>query len=146
MKKRNNLSRWLIVGLLIFCFGFIIRIMRKDDDATTKTEYQKSDPFAQNNSDIYKFKLTELLGKEMNYPAIFEVDSKSVNWTLDYEKGTDIYYNILTINEYTPLCGIKAKDNNGDYCEICITNEGGNNVSITFNYSAGKLIYKGRKL
>lgn len=88
-----------------------------------------------------KFVLTHMLGKKLPIPAYFYIGEQKV-WELDYRNGDKIYYTILTLNENNLLCGIRAKDNFGDYCKICITKVG-NSAIIDFEYNAGTITYKG---
>ena len=92
---------------------------------------------------IYRFKLTELLGKSLIKPATFTVDPSSTKWVLNMNNGKSITYTILSGNDDDPLCGLRAKDSLGDRCEICIKNTGGTSTTVTFNYSGDKYVYTG---
>ena len=92
---------------------------------------------------IYRFKLTELLGKSLIKPATFTVDPSSTKWILNMNNGKSITYTILSGNGDDPLCGLRAKDSLGDRCEICIKNTGGTSTTVTFNYSGSRYVYTG---
>ena len=92
---------------------------------------------------VYKFRLTTLLGKKLPNAAIFTVNTNSTTWILNLNNGTSISYNILSGSKYDPLCGLNARDNLGDNCEICIRPEPNDAVTIVFTYGKHKYIYKG---
>jgi len=88
-----------------------------------------------------KFILTHAMGKKLPTPAYFYIGEQKV-WKLDYRNGDKILYTPITFNKSNMLCGIKAKDSNGDYCEICITKTGSKAI-IEIEYSVGTLTYEG---
>jgi len=88
-----------------------------------------------------KFVLTHMLGKKLSTPAYFYVGEQKV-WLLDFRNGDKIYYTPITFNKSNLMCGIKAKDDNGDYCKICITKTG-NRATIDITYSIGTITYTG---
>lgn len=94
------------------------------------------------NTQTYKFVLTHALGKKLDKPAYFYVGSNK-KWTLDFRNGDKIIYNIISMNEDNPMCGIRAKDSFGDYADICITKTSGDNTKIEFKYNNKRLTYSG---
>jgi len=88
-----------------------------------------------------KFVLTHMLGKKLPTPAYFYVGEQKV-WLLDFRNGDKIYYTPISFNKSNLMCGIKAKDNNGDYCEICITKKD-SKVIVDITYSIGTITYTG---
>src|SRR5690606_13699943 len=97
------------------------------------------------STQTYKFVLTHLLGKKLKTPAYFYVGNKKI-WRLDFRNGDKINYTIISMNEDNLMCGISARDNLGDYCEICITKTSGNNTKIEFKYGRKRLTYSGYML
>ena len=89
-----------------------------------------------------KFVLTHLAGKALKTPAYFYVGEQSV-WEMDFRNGDKILYTIISFKDKNDLlCGIRAKDDKGDYCEICIR-KNGNRTSIDIKYSVGTFTYTG---
>lgn len=95
-----------------------------------------------NSSQSYTFVLTHLLDKKLTKDAYFTVGNLKV-WELDFRNGEKIKYTIISMNEDNPMCGITAKDNFGDTCEICITKISGDNTKVEFKYNGKRLTYKG---
>ena len=93
-------------------------------------------------SQSYQFILTHMLGKKLQKPAYFTVGNQEV-WILDFRNGDKIYYTIKSMNESNPLCGVSAKVNLGDYCQICITKLSGDNTNVEFNYGGKRISYTG---
>ena len=90
----------------------------------------------------YTFVLTHLLDKKLTKDAYFSVGNMKV-WELDFRNGKTIKYTIISMNPDNPMCGITAKDNLGDTCEICITKTSGDNTKVEFKYDDKRLTYKG---
>lgn len=95
-----------------------------------------------NSSSSYTFILTHLLDKKLTTNAYFTVGDIKV-WELDFRNGEKIKYTILSMNPDNPMCGITARDNFGDTCEICITKTSGDNTKVEFKYNGKRLTYKG---
>lgn len=94
---------------------------------------------------IYKFRLTECIGKKLTKPATFYLNTESAKWVLDFNNGDKIVYSIISGNAHDPLCGIDAKDSFGDLCVICIR-PSGDKAIISFKYGNNTLTYKGSKI
>ena len=140
-KKKSPPNKWLI---LILAVAVLVLVLSYFQPETAQTAISGPQANTSGNSKLYKFKLTECLGRELPEPATFTVDAGSTtNWLLDYNNGSSLTYTIITGNEYDPMCGLKAKDSNDDLCEICIKKNEDDRTTITFDYSGRKLIYKG---
>lgn len=129
--------------------GFIIIIIAstpiKSISAKTKGDIGKTSTQALNrssSSQTFTFVLTHLLEKKLTKDAYFSVGNKKI-WELDFRNGDKIYYTIISMNPDNPMCGITAKDNFGDTCEICITKIHGDTSKIEFKYNGKRLTYKG---
>lgn len=94
------------------------------------------------SSQSYTFVLTHLLDKKLTKDAYFTVGNLKV-WELDFRNGEKIKYTIISMNKDNPMCGITAKDNFGDTCEICITKISGDNTKVEFKCNGKRLTYKG---
>jgi hypothetical protein len=95
-----------------------------------------------NSGQSYTFVLTHLIDKKLTKDAYFSVGNTKV-WELDFRNGKTIKYTIISMNPDNPMCGITAKDNFGDTCEICITKTTGDNTKVEFKYNGKRLTYKG---
>jgi hypothetical protein len=91
-------------------------------------------------SGIKRFVLTSCLGKKLDKIAHFYVDG--AKWKMDFNNGDKIFYDVISGNEATPLCGINTIDSFKDKCEICITKKGDDAV-VQFKYAKGTLSYEG---
>ena len=144
MDKKQAIKRYItylgaIIGIII------ISISIKPISAKTKTDILKTSNQALNRNSYnqtFTFVLTHLLDKKLTKDAYFSVGNKKV-WELDFRNGDKIYYTIISMNPDNPMCGITAKDNFGDTCEICITKIHGDNSKIKFKYNGKRLTYKG---
>jgi hypothetical protein len=123
--KKTNLFILMIIGLILFTSN---RINASSNE--------------NNSSSSYTFILTHLLDKKLTKNAYFTVGDMKV-WELDFRNGEKIKYTIISMNPDNPMCGITARDNFGDTCEICITKTSGDNTKVEFKYNGKRLTYKG---
>jgi hypothetical protein len=132
--------RSMLLGLLIIIgvlYVISLFVNRKDDNRIDKELVIES-----NSSQSYVFVLTHLLDKKLTNDAYFYVGNMNV-WELDFRNGNKIQYNILSMNSENLMCGISAKDNFGDYWDICITKIAGDKTEIDFTFNEKRLTYKG---
>ena len=113
-----------------------------DDSSTQRANYpvETKQINKRAKSGQNRFVLTNLLGKKLDKEAYFYVDG--AKWKLDYNNGDKIYYQVISGNEATPLCGINTIDNYKEDCEICIT-KNGDDAIVQFKYAKGTLSYNG---
>jgi hypothetical protein len=108
-----------------------------------KTQANNYPSYSQTHSDkSFTFVLTHLLDTKLAKNAYFIVGDMKV-WELDFKNGKTINYTIISMNPDNPMCGITAKDNFGDTCEICITKTSGDNTKVEFKYNSKRLTYTG---
>lgn len=88
-----------------------------------------------------KFILTHMLGKKLTKQAYFFIGEQKV-WTLDFNNGEKIDYTIISFQKDNLFCGIEAKDNFGDDCEICII-KNGDSATIEFKYFKKTVTFSG---
>lgn len=141
-ENTSTAKTWIIRILLIFIFIQVIKFCRDDPEPTV---YKSPEPEASTSesSKVFRFNLTECLGKDLVKPATFTVDANSTEWVLDFNNGSSLTYTIISGNENDPLCGLKAKDSYGDRCTICIKKNESGSSTVTFGYSGKTLVYKG---
>ncbi|MEQ8878206.1 MAG: hypothetical protein RLQ12_01165 [Cyclobacteriaceae bacterium] len=100
--------------------------------------YAKDEP-----QDNFRIVLTHLLGKRLDTNANFYFGEQKV-WRIDFNNGEEIKYTIISFDDINnPMCGINARDNFGDTCEICITVNSSSNIEVVINYSGKRFTYKG---
>lgn len=87
-----------------------------------------------------KFVLTHLLGKKLPKEAYFFVEGST--WKLDYNNGEQNYFQVISGDQYNPLCGIRTIDSFKEACEICITKDGEEAI-VQFKYATATLSFKG---
>lgn len=102
----------------------------------------KANTSGSSSGQSYTFVLTHLLDKKLTKDAYFSVGDIKV-WELDFRNGKTIKYTITYMNPDNPMCGITARDNFGDTCEICITKTSGDGTRIEFKYGSRVVTYKG---
>lgn len=141
-ESNSSAGKWVIRILLVIIFVQLLKYCGNKPEPVKSTASQSSPTPSESSSKVYRFNLTECLGKDLVKPATFTVDPTSTNWELDFNNGTSLTYTIISGNQYDPMCGLKAKDSYGDRCEICIKKEGDETV-VTFDYSGKKLVYRG---
>jgi len=131
MKQTRIILLSIIIASLSSCGG----------SSNTTTEQVSTTPTENRvKSGQNRFVLTHCLGKKLDTEAHFYVDG--VNWRLDYNNGDVIYYQVISGNESTPLCGINTIDNFKEDCEICITKDGNNSI-IEFKYGKKTISFDG---
>src|SRR5690606_6307870 len=91
-----------------------------------------------------KFVLTHCMGKKLETSAYFYVGNSPI-WKFDFRNGNSINYTIISFDdENNLLCGINAKDSNGDYCVICFGKNSNGSVKLSIKYIGyNALIYEG---
>lgn len=90
---------------------------------------------------VFTFTLTHLLDKKLPTNASFTCGDTPV-WVLDFKNGDKIKYTIISGDG--SLCGIGARDNLGDNCEICIISDGGGKMTLRLKYSSkATMVFKG---
>lgn len=94
------------------------------------------------NSKSFTIVLTHLLDKKLEKNAYFYFGDQAV-WELDFRNGDKIKYTIISMNPDNLMCGITARDNLGDLCEICITKLTGDNTKVEFKYNGKRMTFKG---
>lgn len=139
-ENKSSATKWVILIVVIIVLVQAFSFFGSD---STQTEVLNTETSTSANSKLYRFNLTECLGKDLIKPATLTVDAASTNWLLDFNNGSSLTYTVISGNEYDPMCGLKAKDNNGDMCEICIKKNEDDRTTVTFDYSGKKMIYKG---
>jgi hypothetical protein len=131
MKQTKIILLSILIASLTSCGG----------SSTPTTEQVSTTPTDNRvKSGQNRFVLTHCLGKKLDKEAHFYVDG--AKWKLDYNNGDVIYYQVISGNEATPLCGINTVDNSNEDCEICII-KAGNNSIVQFKYSKGTLSFDG---
>lgn len=95
-----------------------------------------------NNGKTFTIVLTHLLDKKLTKDAYFYFGDQAV-WELDFRNGDKIKYTVISLNPDNLMCGITARDNLGDSCEICITKLTGDNAKVEFKYNGKRLTFKG---
>ncbi len=134
------------IRILLAVVGILFILSLFDSKLTTIVEeknptYEKSsDAYSSNKS--FTFVLTHLLDTKLTKYAYFSVGDMKV-WELDFRNGETINYTIISMNPDNPMCGITARDNFGDTCEICITKTSGDNTKVEFKYNGKRLTYRG---
>ena len=134
------------IRILLAIVGILFILSLFNNKLTTTVKDKK--PTYENSSNSYStnksftFVLTHLLDTKLANDAYFTVGEMKV-WELDFRNGKTINYTIISMNPDNPMCGITAKDNFGDTCEICITKTSGDNTKVEFKYNGKRLTYKG---
>ncbi len=140
----SNKTLW---NAIMFLLGFLVLyivILVSCESNDTSTATQNSLPASPAVNGVYKITLNDCLGKNLLKPATFYLDTKSTIWTLDYNNGTKIDYQLISGKEDDPLCGLKARDSNGDKCELCFDISDRNSVKVRFDYGSVTLRCNGR--
>lgn len=127
----------LILLLLRVCY-----LDRSDKDSKPNDSDNKKET---SSSQYYTFVLTHLLDEKLPKDAYFYVGNME-KWELDFQNGKKLIYTIIYMNPDNPMCGITARDNFGDTCEICITKISGDSTSVEFKYGSRTATYKGHLL
>src|SRR5688572_16995688 len=130
--------------LWIICFALIAVLIVTC--VATVADSEPAEPVAEQQTKkptTFAFELTAGMGKTLLQPAYFYCGDQPV-WILDYKNGSSVKYTIQSGNSQNSLCGLKAIDNEGKNCEICITPKEGENVLIEFKYPAGTLWFNGK--
>ena len=130
--------------LIIVAIVFVISMFKDcgQSSTTNDTESYDQQSSSVNSSGRFTFVLTHLLGEKLTKDAYFYVGNMD-KWELDFKNGEKLIYTIVYMNPNNPMCGITARDNLGDTCEICITKMSGDNVSVEFKYGSRAVTYSG---
>jgi hypothetical protein len=136
-----------IKTVLIIAGVVFVLSMFKDCGQSTTTDSESSDQQSSsvNSSGQFTFVLTHLLGEKLDKDAYFYVGNME-KWELDFQNGKKLIYTIVYMNPDNPMCGITARDNFGDTCEICITKTSGDGTIVEFKYGSRTATYKGHLL
>lgn len=142
-KQKNEPSSkriGIIPILLILILGFILfKYFDNKYPAKSLTTIQKD---VVDNKQVERFMLTKCLGRTLTPNATFNVPTNGEKWSIDYNNGEIVYYQLISFNKENMLCGIKALDSFGDDCEICIYPDGDKAI-VTFKYGTKTITYNG---
>ena len=136
-------------GSIIFFIALILSLIYlrmnylESNEISSKSNDQQSSSV--NSSGQFTFVLTHLLDEKLDKDAYFYVGNME-KWELDFQNGKKLIYTIVYMNPDNPMCGITARDNFGDTCEICITKTSGDGTSVEFKYGSRTATYKGHLL
>ncbi len=128
----------VIIGILIVFGILFVASLFFSDPTPTYTTPSTSD----SNKKTFTFTLTHGMGQKLPKDATFTCGDTPV-WTLNFNNGSELKYTIISTDPDGSLCGIKARDNLGDNCEICITSEGDGKMTLRLRYSEKTMIFKG---
>lgn len=127
----------IILALVLLGLIFYGLQYKSSDSSTTTYTPSKSD------KKIFTFTLTHALGKKLPKDATFTCGDTPI-WTLNMNNGSELKYTIISADPDGSLCGIKAMDNLGDNCELCIISEGEGKMTLRLRYSDSiTMVYKG---
>lgn len=143
---KTKIMNWFKIKIivLIVLILLLLRVCYLDrNDTDSKSNVQQSSSV--NSSGQFTFVLTHLLGEKLDKDAYFYVGNME-KWELDFQNGKKLIYTIVYMNPDNPMCGITARDNFGDTCEICITKTSGDGTSVEFKYGSRTATYKGHLL
>lgn len=147
-KKLKSIGLLSAISLIIILTVFVVlrnnhwkkKYLSSDKYKTQENNYPSDNQT--NSAKSFTFILTHLLDTKLTKNAYFIVGDMKV-WELDFKNGKKINYTIVSMNPDNPMCGITAKDNFGDICEICITKTSGDNTKVEFKYNGKRLTYNG---
>jgi hypothetical protein len=127
----------IIIGIIITIVILLVANAIFSDPAPQS--YQKA---TESNKKIFTFTLTHALGQKLPKDATFTCGDTPV-WILNMNNGSKLKYTIISTDSDGSLCGIKAVDNLGDNCEICIISEGDGKMALRLRYGERTMVYKG---
>lgn len=125
-RKLKSIGLLSAISLIVILTVFVAlrnnywknKYLSSDKYKTQENNYQSDRQTYSDKS--FTFVLTHLLDTKLTNDAYFTVGEMKV-WKLDFRNNKTINYTIISMNEDNPMCGITAKDDFGDTCEICIT-------------------------